>query len=68
MQSRYGKDTFILRSCLSEKVISEFNWIDDYDIMWNRLDSKFGSSPKIVDYVVNSFFFKLYQTVIIQNC
>ena len=53
MESRYGKDLYILKGCLSEKVQDQFNWVDDYDTMWNRLKEKFGSAPKIVDFVVS---------------
>ena len=54
MTPRYGRDSFVLKSCLTKEVLLHFNWIDDYDLMWERLEEKFGSAPKIIDYVVNS--------------
>ena len=49
VEPRYGEDSFVLRQCLSESVIKQFNWVDDYKLNWERLDSKFGSSPKVID-------------------
>ena len=54
MVSKYGKDLFVLKSCLTDNVINQFNWVEDYDIMWNRLHEKCGSAPKIVDFVVSN--------------
>ena len=54
MVSKYGKDLFVLKSCLTENVISQFNWVDDYDLMWSRLHEKYGAAPKIVDFVVSN--------------
>ena len=54
MEPRYGEDNFVLRSCLSESVIKSLIWTDDYKTNWERLDQKYGSTPKIVDYVVHS--------------
>ena len=54
MVSKYGKDLFVLKSCLTENVISQFNWVDDYDLMRNRLHEKYGATPKIVDFVVSN--------------
>ena len=53
MESRYGQDPFVLKSALSKNVLLEFNWIDDYKVMWDRLDEKFGSAAKVVDYVIS---------------
>ena len=52
MEARYGQDPFVLKSALSKTVLIQFNWIDDYKIMWEKLDDKFGSASKIVDYVI----------------
>ena len=52
MEARYGQDPFVLKSALSKTVLIQFNWIDDYKIMWEKLDDKFGSAAKIVDYVI----------------
>ena len=54
MEPRYGQDNFVLRSCLSDSVIKQLIWTDDYSVNWERLDQKYGSTPKIVDHVVNS--------------
>ena len=54
IEPKYGEDSFVLRLCLSESVIKQFNWVDDYKLNWERLDSKFGSSPKVIDYVIDS--------------
>ena len=54
VEPRYGEDSYILRQCLSESVIKQFNWVDDYKLNWERLDSKFGASPKVIDYVIDS--------------
>ena len=54
IESKYGDDNFALRSCLSDDVIKQFIWSTDYQENWKRLDSKYGSSPKVIDYVINS--------------
>ena len=51
-EARYGKDPFVLKSALSPDVLKNFNWIDNYDIMWDKLDQEYGSAAKIVDYVI----------------
>ena len=54
MESRYGKDSYVLRTCLTDDMVKDIHWIDDYDLMWERLDDKYGSAPKIVNYVITN--------------
>ena len=54
MESKYGKDSYVLRQSLADVVCNEIQWVDDYDLMWDRLDENYGSSSKIVDFVLSN--------------
>ena len=55
MEPRYGEDNFVLRSCLTPAVIKSIIWTDSYKDNWARLDDKFGSTPKLVDYIMQTY-------------
>ena len=54
MESKYGKDSYVLRQSLADVVCNEIQWVDDYELMWDRLDENYGSSSKIVDFVLSN--------------
>ena len=50
MQRTYGKDCYVLRSCLSGEAADVVKGIDhDFDEMFKRLDNAFGDPRKLVD-------------------
>lgn len=54
IQSRYEKDPFALKQCLSGQVLNCVTGCkNNYDEMLKRLDDRFDKSRKIVDLVVN---------------
>ena len=55
MEPKYGEDNFVLRSCLTPTVIKSIIWTDSYKDNWARLDDKFGSTPKLVDYIMQTY-------------
>ena len=54
MESKYGKDSYVLRESLSKQVQKDIQWVNDYGLMWERLDAKYGSTSKIVDFVLSN--------------
>ena len=80
METRYGKDPFILMDCLSgeaEKLVRPVE--ENYDDMMNRLQIKYGSDEKQIDVILqdlrnlkrisdgdNKALYKLIETV--ENC
>ena len=54
MVKSYGKDSYALRSCLHGSALDVVKGVeDDYDKMFQRLDSVYGDPRKFVDTIVN---------------
>ena len=54
MTKNYGKDAYVLRSCLSGPALETVKGVEDnFDEMFFRLDKAYGDSRKFVDAVVH---------------
>ena len=52
MVSQHGQDPYVFRQSLSGKALDVVGGIDEYDLMWERLEERFGCTTKLVDAVL----------------
>ena len=52
MVPQHGKDPYVLRQSLSGRALDVVAGVDEYDLMWERLQCRFGCTTKLVDAVL----------------